>query len=109
MEKLANVISTQQLCKVAHVDCLGRGSKPAKMAYITCKRSQYPTFDRLLGYVQYYTRTCTVEGGTITANPLHLQFTDKLQIGDYAFIVCVTALYFSLGLSARYMAKVGVT
>ncbi|XP_063690715.1 protein RRP5 homolog [Bolinopsis microptera] len=60
---------------------------------------------RLLGYVQYYTRTCKVEGSTITANPLHLQFTDKLQIGDYAFIVCLTALYFSLGLSARYMAK----
>ena len=65
---------------------------------------------RLLGYVQYYERDCSVTQNNteyiIEKNPLHLQFTQDLQFGDYAFVCCIVLLYFSLGLSARYMAKV---
>ncbi|KAL5249603.1 hypothetical protein ACHWQZ_G018461 [Mnemiopsis leidyi] len=60
---------------------------------------------RLLGYVQYYNRTCKVEGDAIVTNPLHLQFTDNLQKGNFALVFCLAGLYYALGLSARYMIK----
>nr|AQX17754.1 piezo mechanosensor [Hormiphora californensis] len=62
---------------------------------------------RLLGFVEYYDRNCSVNeaNNTIVENPLHLHFSHSLIWGDYAFVFALAALYFSLALSARYMIK----
>ena len=67
---------------------------------------------RLLGYTQYYNRTCAIThdpDGTVVIrdNPLSLRLSEGLLWGDLAFVFTITALYFALALSSRYFLKVG--
>nr|AQX17753.1 piezo mechanosensor [Beroe abyssicola] len=65
---------------------------------------------RLLGFVQYYNLDCAVNSTSVPPvilhNPLHLEFTENLEWGNYVFVFTLTALYFSLGLSARFLIKI---